>query len=182
MKVKKRVTKKRSHKPIFYALGVLFLAITVALIMDVRKPTATNEDHLDDNGDNKTEPFINAFKSATERPPIPPSPHPKRFPVPKNWTHLDLNRTREEEKQIKINKTYFELPKVEGPLREWEDFEFMMEDLQRVGLGEQGVAAYLDNETLKELEQKLSMENGFNALLSDYISVNRSVADVRDER
>ncbi|KAM7346395.1 N-acetylgalactosaminyltransferase 4-like [Cochliomyia hominivorax] len=181
MKVKKRGSKKQSYKSVFYALGALFLAITVTLIMDVKKPRPTGEEHLDDNGDNKTEPFSNAFKAATERPPKPPQPHPKRFPVPKNWTHLDLNRMREEKSQIKINKTYFVLPKTEGPFRDWEDFELMMEDFQRKGMGEQGEAAYLQNDTLKELEKKLSMENGFNALLSDYISVNRSVADVRDE-
>ncbi|XP_037812931.1 N-acetylgalactosaminyltransferase 4-like [Lucilia sericata] len=178
--MKKRVAKKRSQKPIFYALAALFLALTIALVLDLKKPSKTEDDNLDQNGDNKTEPFYNAFKSATERPPKPPQPHPKRFPIPKNWTHLDWNRMREEPK-IKVNKSYFELPKAEGPIRDWEDFESMMEDLQRVGIGEQGEAAYLKNDSLLELEKKLSNENGFNALLSDYISVNRSVADVRDE-
>ena len=179
--MKKRVAKKRqSHLPTYIAFGVLIGSIFIALFTDLKRPLATGEENLDDNGDNITEPYFNAFRSATERPPKPPPPHPKRFPITKNFTHLDLNRMRNEPK-IRINKTYFELPKAEGPFKEWEDFEGLMTELQRVGMGEQGKPAFLNEPSLKEEEKKLSMENGFNALLSDYISVNRSVADVRDE-
>ncbi|TMW45597.1 hypothetical protein DOY81_009322 [Sarcophaga bullata] len=166
--MKKRVAKKRqSHLPIYIALGVLMGSIFIALFTDLKRPSAaTGEENLDDNGDNITEPYFNAFRSATERPPKPPPPHPKRFPITKNITHLDLNRMRNEP-QIRINKTYFELPKAEGPFKEWEDFEGLMTELQRMGMGEQG--------------KKVGQENGFNALLSDYISVNRSLADVENE-
>lgn len=180
--MRKRAVKRQSRKPIFYGFAVLFAAILLALIMDVKrtKKLDNGENNLDDNGDNKTEPFFNAFKSATERPPKPPLPQPKRIPAPKNWTHLQLNRVTEKP-AIKINKIYFQLPAAEGPVKDWEDYEAEIEDFQRIGLGEQGVAAHLTNDSLKELEIQLSMENGFNALLSDHISVNRSVADVRDE-
>ncbi|TMW41297.1 hypothetical protein DOY81_013623 [Sarcophaga bullata] len=155
--MKKRVAKKRqSHLPIYIALGVLIGSIFIALFTDLKRPSAAT-DHP------KHRPLIR-----------------KDLPITKNITHLDLNRMRNKP-QIRINKTYFELPKAEGPFKEWEDFEGLMTELQRMGMGEQGKPAYFITNQIYKREKKLAMENGFNALLSDYISVNRSVADVRDE-
>lgn len=55
----------------------------------------------------------------------------------------------------------------------------MQRDGKRVGLGEHGLAGKLEDDNVRESERTLSLENGFNALLSDSISVNRSLPDIR---
>lgn len=67
---------------------------------------------------------------------------------------------------------------VEGKKIDWQDHKLMKEEESRKGLGEQGKAETLDPSDKKE-EDKLFHENGFNALLSDKISLNRSVPDIR---
>ncbi|XP_037820238.1 N-acetylgalactosaminyltransferase 4-like [Lucilia sericata] len=73
----------------------------------------------------------------------------------------------------------FRLPELKGPKRDWHDWAAINRDHHRTGLGERGMPAYITDETQKAMEHEMSMDNGFNALLSDYISVNRSVPDVR---
>ncbi|XP_058128579.1 N-acetylgalactosaminyltransferase 6-like [Anopheles ziemanni] len=63
---------------------------------------------------------------------------------------------------------------------DYHNYEQMQNDLERVGAGEQGKPATLSpEESESELRKTLYFQNGFNALLSDKISINRSVADLR---
>jgi hypothetical protein len=61
---------------------------------------------------------------------------------------------------------------------DWHDYKLIGEEKRRTGIGEQGVKAELGVRE-KVLERKISGENGFNGLLSDKISVNRSIPDIR---
>lgn len=61
---------------------------------------------------------------------------------------------------------------------DWHDYKFMETENARSGIGEHGVPAFLPN-GLEEERKKLFAQNGFNALLSDKISLNRSVKDIR---
>lgn len=61
---------------------------------------------------------------------------------------------------------------------DWHDYKYMKYEESRVGIGEHGKAETLDAKD-KDLEDRLFKRNGFNALLSDKISVNRSLPDIR---
>lgn len=61
---------------------------------------------------------------------------------------------------------------------DWHDYAYQEKDLARVGTGEMGKAEILPVE-LNDEKEKMYRKNGFNALLSDKISVNRSVPDIR---
>lgn len=68
-----------------------------------------------------------------------------------------------------------------GPTAEridWHDHDAITRDLNREGLGDQGKKAYLENHD-RDREKLMYRQNGFNAMLSDAISVNRSVPDIR---
>lgn len=67
----------------------------------------------------------------------------------------------------------------DGEKIDWHDYEAMEKDSKRVGIGEGGKRATLDAE-YRTLETKMFRQNGFNALLSDSISVNRSIPDIRN--
>lgn len=61
---------------------------------------------------------------------------------------------------------------------DWHDYEMIKADEGREGIGEHGKAEKLDpKEKLKE--DRLFKLNGFNALLSDLIALNRSIVDIR---
>ncbi|ETN64529.1 n-acetylgalactosaminyltransferase [Anopheles darlingi] len=63
---------------------------------------------------------------------------------------------------------------------DYNDYQQLALDRERVGPGEQGKAATLSPaESDSEQRKKLYLQNGFNALLSDKISINRSIADLR---
>ncbi|XP_022222433.2 N-acetylgalactosaminyltransferase 4-like [Drosophila obscura] len=81
---------------------------------------------------------------------------------------------------LKVERRYdFGLPLQGGPRRDWHDRVAMEADNAKNGLGEQGLSA--SNEDIKENEavDTESIKYGFNVLLSDKISVNRSISDTR---
>lgn len=61
---------------------------------------------------------------------------------------------------------------------DWHDYKFIEAEKQRQGFGEHGEPAYLPHELEAERKQLFDL-NGFNALLSDRIALNRSVKDIR---
>lgn len=61
---------------------------------------------------------------------------------------------------------------------DWHDYEKISRDEMRIGIGEKGKAETLSPDENDE-KDKLFRQNGFNALLSDKISLNRSVPDIR---
>ncbi|UYV71621.1 GALNT10 [Cordylochernes scorpioides] len=66
-----------------------------------------------------------------------------------------------------------------NPRRDWHNWKQVAADKKRKGPGEHGIAFNLppNTETLKE---KLYKVNGFNALVSDYIALDRSIPDIRN--
>ncbi|XP_052860087.1 N-acetylgalactosaminyltransferase 6-like [Anopheles cruzii] len=67
---------------------------------------------------------------------------------------------------------------VNGKQIDWHDYEQIHLEGKRAGIGEQGKAGRL-GEKDAELKDKLFKKNGFNAVLSDLISLNRSLPDIR---
>lgn len=61
---------------------------------------------------------------------------------------------------------------------DWHDYKLIEAEKLRVGIGEHGVPAFLPQGLDNERKQ-LFDQNGFNALLSDRIALNRSVKDIR---
>lgn len=67
---------------------------------------------------------------------------------------------------------------VKQPLKDWHDYDKEKEDLARKGPGEQGRPHVLQPGQEKEKEN-LYYTNGFNALLSDEIALDRALTDIR---
>jgi polypeptide N-acetylgalactosaminyltransferase len=61
---------------------------------------------------------------------------------------------------------------------DWHDYQLIEAEAKQKGIGEQGKRAFLpaDDNAKKE---ELYKVNGFNALLSDRIALNRSLPDIR---
>uniref|UniRef100_A0A5S6QB63 Polypeptide N-acetylgalactosaminyltransferase n=1 Tax=Trichuris muris TaxID=70415 RepID=A0A5S6QB63_TRIMR len=60
-------------------------------------------------------------------------------------------------------------------LMDWEDHHLLDSDAKRSGPGEHGEPFYLPaEEANSELKEQLYKQNGFNALVSDYLSLNRA--------
>ncbi|XP_052873353.1 N-acetylgalactosaminyltransferase 6-like [Anopheles cruzii] len=94
------------------------------------------------------------------------------------------HRYRPPENNVEAHREEFVLPNVAPQSKvDYNDYQQIQQDLERTGPGEQGKPATLSpTDSDSELRQKLYFQNGFNALLSDKISVNRSVADLRHPR
>ncbi|XP_020799083.1 N-acetylgalactosaminyltransferase 4 [Drosophila serrata] len=165
MAMKKRYVKRLVRKVILSLLSIALVSLVTTLIVEQRMRPSSNvvEENLDPNGDPITPIFRAANIIPTRKAPRPP--------------YQDRNSFINPPKEVKQG---FRLPEPEGERKDWHDYVAMEADRKRVGLGEHGAAAHNDPDE-KELEDQLYKKNGFNGLLSDRISVNRSVPDVRAE-
>lgn len=66
--------------------------------------------------------------------------------------------------------------------KDWHDYEFIEYEKSREGPGEQGKPFILTDPKDIELNDKLSKIEGLYAVVSDKISVNRSIPDFRPEK
>lgn len=177
MAIKKRVVKRIVRKVIFLVLIIAFISLVTTMIVEKRlgggnKATAeVDESNLDPNGD----PITPEFRD----PNFPPVRRQARPP------YQDRNSVREApiEPEVKTPPAIkmFTLPTPQGERKDWHDYATMEADRQRSGLGEHGLPAKIEDPAEEEKEQLEYRKNGFNGLISDRISVNRSVPDVRRE-
>ncbi|KAH8404379.1 hypothetical protein KR222_007366 [Zaprionus bogoriensis] len=177
MAMKKRYVKRIVRKVIFLVLFIAFVALVTTMIVEKRlggvKPAEeVDESNLDTNGD----PITPQFRAAN----IPPT---RRAPRP---PFQDRNSVHDEEPQVtaKSNEQrvqMFTLATPVGERKDWNDYAAIAADKLRSGLGEHGLPASIEDPAEKEMEQQEYRRNGFNGMLSDRISVNRSVPDVRRE-
>lgn len=64
---------------------------------------------------------------------------------------------------------------------DWNNYDFMKYESEREGIGEQGEGHKLTDSEDIELDTKLEEVEGLHVIVSDQISVNRSVRDTRPE-
>ncbi|TDG44917.1 hypothetical protein AWZ03_008648 [Drosophila navojoa] len=177
MALKKRQVKRLMRKLIFLVMIIGFISLLTTVIVEKRlskaKPSdEVDESNLDPNGDPITPQFRAAHVEPTRRKARPP--FQDRNSV-RDGGHVEPVETTKPE-TLKM----FTLPTPLGERKDWHDYKAMEADKARVGLGEHGQPASVDPSE-KELEQQEYRRNGFNGYLSDRISVNRSVPDVRKE-
>ncbi|XP_016982849.1 N-acetylgalactosaminyltransferase 4 [Drosophila rhopaloa] len=167
MAMKRRYVKRLVRKVILLLVGIACVSLVTSWIVErrMRQTDADSAEKLDPNGDPVTPFFRAANVQPTRKAPRPP--------------YQDRNSVRELPKSDKL--VGFRLPEPEGERKDWHDYAAMEAEKRRIGLGEHGVAAHIENPDEKELEAEMSYMNGFNGLLSDRISINRSVPDVRLE-
>jgi len=79
-------------------------------------------------------------------------------------------------KAIQNNKNQIKLKKY---CRDWHNYEQIYKDSKREGLGENGAAVFLTDKADVELNKRLLKETGFAIVVTDKISVNRSIQDTR---
>lgn len=73
-------------------------------------------------------------------------------------------------------------PEVESyELKDWHDYKFMAYEATRTGLGENGSEVILHDAREIKINDDLREIEGLNVYVSDKISVNRSIPDVRHE-
>lgn len=84
----------------------------------------------------------------------------------------DLGRTINHVQQLQLQK-------ITEKCRDWHDYEQIYSERVRRGPGENGEAFRLEDAAEKAENEKIYNSTGFAAIVSDKISVNRSVPDVR---
>lgn len=67
----------------------------------------------------------------------------------------------------------------DSELRDWHDYKFMIYEKHRVGFGENGAAAILEDYDEIAENDRLYLKSGFSDVVSNKISVNRSIPDPR---
>ncbi|KAH8350639.1 hypothetical protein KR067_013134 [Drosophila pandora] len=170
MAMKKRYVKRLVRKVVLLIVCIIGISLVTTIIVEKRLRPATSGDadaQLDPNGD----PVTPVFRAAD----IQPTRKAARPPF------QDRNLVRDPLPSEVRPGVGFRLPEPEGERKDWHDYAAMEADKKRIGLGEQGMSAEIANPKDKDMEDKLYRKNGFNGLLSDRISVNRSVPDVRLE-
>lgn len=176
MAMKKRYVKRIVRKVIFLVLFIAFISLVTTMIVEKRlgggKTTAeVDESNLDPNGD----PITPEFRAGN----IPPMRRQARPP------YQDRNSVRESPTEPEVKTVppmqMFTLPTPVGERKDWHDYAAMEADKLRSGLGEHGLPAKIEDPAEEEAERLEYRRNGFNGMLSDRISVNRSVPDVRRE-
>nr|CAB3248262.1 polypeptide N-acetylgalactosaminyltransferase-like 6 [Phallusia mammillata] len=88
--------------------------------------------------------------------------------LPDNRYHEAVNQNRKD--------SDFGFDTQKGRKIDWHDQASILADQQRTGAGEQGVAVHIDD---KERGSNAYSENGFNIFVSNRISLNRSLPDIR---
>lgn len=80
-------------------------------------------------------------------------------------------------------ESFFDGPRknVERIKIDWHDYKQIEEDKKRSGPGEQGKPATLPDNYDRDYVDDVIKANGYDGVLSDEISLNRSVADIRHE-
>ncbi|KAH8273739.1 hypothetical protein KR018_011632 [Drosophila ironensis] len=166
MAMKKRYVKRLVRKLLVLLLAIVGISLVTTWMVERRMRPLPDApvDNLDPNGD----PMTPVFRAAD----IQPTRKAARPPF------QDRNLVRD---PLSNKKGGFRLPETEGERKDWHDHAAMEADTKRIGLGEQGQPASIENEEDRDLEFQQYRKNGFNGLLSDRISVNRSVPDVRQE-
>ena len=73
------------------------------------------------------------------------------------------------------------LKTTDNELKDWHDYQFMVYEYYRVGIGEKGVAVILQDPNEIADNDRLYQKSGFSEIVSNKISVNRSIPDPRSK-
>nr|XP_054754042.1 putative polypeptide N-acetylgalactosaminyltransferase 10 [Lytechinus pictus] len=95
--------------------------------------------------------------------------------------HWKEERHFEENKEAVNDPVNFAAGEHELKRRDWYDSRAMENDKLRTGPGERGVAVKLTPD-MKKTEKKDTSANGFNERVSDMISLDRALPDIRNQR
>lgn len=74
--------------------------------------------------------------------------------------------------------SFFRRKEISDEVMDWNDYQLMKGDKAKVGYGEHGMKTFTDGVKFED-EKTLMDMNGHNALVSDRISLSRSVPDFR---
>ncbi|XP_052872332.1 N-acetylgalactosaminyltransferase 6-like [Anopheles cruzii] len=97
------------------------------------------------------------------------------------YENLDnFKRTLYYRYQTAEGEGFFAQPRnLDGVRIDWHNYELMKHEESRTGPGEQGKPYRLTDPKAKALNEEVFKENGYSAVVSDTIALNRSVPDIR---
>lgn len=92
----------------------------------------------------------------------------------------EAQKAPEKAGQVSVDKrdAEGEAPTTDDGKKDWHDRDLMTREFKAQGPGEQGAAFYLPP-GMEAKKDELYKVNGFNALVSDFIALNRSLPDIR---